>query len=124
MVAGNPIIDIKAGGSDIYDDIIKALDKNGDLTEKQFRRLVLLTLVDLGRGRRDAKICREGIEQVNKRIDVIEKYTLLLWMGRHPKGTAIVLFLLGLFVFGVVSHLELWGWIQQLIEQILGVPLP
>lgn len=124
MVAINPDVETGSGGLDIYDDIIKALEENGELDGKQFRRLVLFALVDLGRGRRDSRACRDGIAQVNKRIDKLEKYSILLLAHRHPKISISIGAVMGLFVIAVVSHLELWFWLKEVIEGWLEVPIP
>ena len=122
MVASSPGID--AGGPDIYDDIIEALRDNGDLTPKQFRRLVLLTLVDLGRGRRDAKLCKESIDRVDKKVEKLEKYTILLIAHNHPKAATTIGAITALFVITVISRLGLWVWIKEVIEGLLEDPLP
>lgn len=103
-------------GSDIYDDIIKALKDNGELDDRAFRRLVLFALVDLGKGRRDIKQCRDAIARGNERIKKVEKYTILLTAHKHPKTTAVILAVVVLFVATVISRLELWAWISVLLE--------
>ena len=123
MVAINPVIE-GVGGPDIYDEIIKVLKDNGELSPKEFRRLVLFTLVDLGLGRKDAKICKESIAKVDKRVEKLEKHSLLLIASNHPKAAAATGAIGALFVVAVISHLDLWIWIKDLIEGLLEVPLP
>jgi len=121
MVAINPA---EQPGVDIYDKIIEALEKNGDLTAKEFRRMVLFALADLGKGRRDAKYCREQLDVVNKKMDVLEKNSLILIAKKHSKATATILIFLVLFVISVIAHLNLWTWIGIIIKELTGVPLP
>lgn len=102
-----------SGGPDIYDDIIKELHSDAELDDDTFRRYVLLVLVDLGRSRKQ-------IAEIKKKVDLLERNSLLLQCKRHPKITIPVLTFLAVFVFTVIVHLELWAWIFNLI----GVPLP
>jgi hypothetical protein len=120
MVANNPA----AGGPDIYEKIIEALEKNGDLTAREFRRMVLFALVDLGKGRRDSRYCREQMDEMGEKLDELEKNSLILIAKKHSKITAAVLAVLGLFFVSVISRLELWGWIGEFIKELTGVGLP
>ncbi len=121
MVATYPS---QPGGVDIYDQIIKALEENGDLEDAAFRQFVLFALVDLGKGRRDSKICKEAIAQVDKKVTKLEKYTILLIAHKHPKASIAIGIGFGAFVITVISRLDLWIWIRLLIEGWLEVPLP
>jgi hypothetical protein len=112
------------GGVDIYDQIIKALEDNGDLDDATFRKFVLFALVDLGKGRRDSRICKESIAAVDKKVTKLEKYSILLLAHDHPKASIAVGFVVAAFVITVISRLELWIWIGQVIEGWLEVPLP
>lgn len=123
MVAINPSVD-ESGGRDIYDDIIKALKDNGELDDKTFRRLVLFALVDLGRGRRDSKICRESIAKVDTRVKRLEKQSVVGMAHKHPKAATTIGVIMALFVVAVISRLDLWIWIGSLVEGLLEVPLP
>lgn len=121
MVAMNPT---QPGGPEIYDKIIEALEKNGDLSAKEFRRMVLLALADLGRGRRDARYCREQLDIVNKRMDKLEANSLIILAKKHTKITAMVGGITVLFFVSVISHLELWIWFANVFKELTGVPLP
>ena len=101
------------GGADIYDDIIKTLEDDGELDDKTFRRLVLFALVDLGRGRKDIKVIKEKVEE-------LEENSLYLIAKKHPKISLGLLGFLVVFVISVIAHLELWGWLAELA----GIPLP
>lgn len=120
MVATNPT----SGGPDIYEKILEALEKNGDLTAKEFRRMVLFALADLGKGRRDSKYCREQINEMQVKLDDLEKNSLLMVAKKHSKITAGVIVVFGLFFVSVISHLEMWDWIGQIIKELTGVGLP
>ena len=112
------------GGVDIYDQIIKALEENGDLDDASFRKFVLFALVDLGMGRRDSRICKESIAAVDKKVTKLEKYSILLLAYDHPKAAIAIGMVFVLFTVTVISRLELWVWIRQVIEGLLEVPLP
>lgn len=112
------------GGVDIYQQIIKALEDNGDLDDASFRKFVLFALVDLGQGRRDARICKESIAKVDERVEKLEKQSIIGMAHKHPKAAAAIGMILVLFVVAVISRLDLWIWIRLLIEGWLEVPLP
>ena len=126
MIAQNPPIDRTSlmGGSELADKIIETLESNGDLDQDEVNRLVLLTLVDLVGGRRDARICRQQIGKANERIHKLEKYNILMLAHKHPKAAFIFVALGILFVVSVIAHLELWGWIGDIIKELTGVSLP
>ena len=104
---------LKSGGADIYDDIIKTLEENGELDDKTFRRLVLYALIDLGRGRKD-------IKEIKKKVEDLKENSLLLIAKKHPKASIGVITFLAIFVISVIARLELWPWLAELI----GIPLP
>lgn len=114
----------KPGGVDIYQQILKALEENGDLDDATFRKFVLFALVDLGHGRRDSKICKEAIARVDERVKKLEKQSVIGLAHKHPKAAIAIGVVLVLFVVAVISHLDLWIWIRQVIEGWLEVPLP
>jgi hypothetical protein len=126
MIAQNPPIDRTSlmGGSDLVEKIVDTLESNGDLDQDEVNRLVLLTLVDLVGGRRDARICRQEIGKANERIDKLEKNNILMLAHKHPKAAFVVVATGILFVVSVIAHLELWGWIADIIKELTGVPLP
>lgn len=112
------------GGSEIREKIIRTLEDNGDLGTSEFRRLVLFALVDLSQGAENARICRREIEGVNKRVDKLENYNILLIASKHPKATVVIGAIIGLFTITIIAQLELWGWILEVINEYTGVPLP
>ncbi len=112
-MSSNPQRTTAAAGSDIYDDIIKALRENGDMPAKDFRRYVLLVLVDLGRGRKQ-------MTAINKKLDCLERNSLLLQAKKHLWITLPVLGFLGVFIISVIARLALWGWVFDTI----GAPIP
>ena len=125
MVAQYPSIeDLKMGGSAIREKIIETLESNGDLTTSDWRRLVLLALVDLSQGAENARICRDEIKKANERIDKLETYNLLMLAHKHPKWSIVFGAIAIFFVVSVISHLEMWGWIADLIDEYIGVPIP
>ena len=102
-----------AGAPDIYDDILETLKKNGDIDVKHYRRLVLYTLVDLGRERKD-------IAEMSKKISNLERNCIVLIAKKHPKVTTTILGIFSLFVIAVIIRMDLWIWIADKI----GLPLP
>jgi hypothetical protein len=111
-------------GGDIYDDIIKALDDNGELDDTSFRRLVLFALVDLGKGREEIRHVAKDIKKVDERVKTLEKFTILIIASKHPKITCTIIAIVGLFTLLVISRLELWVWISEVLSGLTGVPLP
>jgi hypothetical protein len=101
------------GGPDIYDDILKELQENGDVPEKTFRRYVLLMLVDLGRGRKD-------VDTIKEQVEILKRNSLLLQMKKHPKITIPAVGAFIILIIFVIAHLGLWTWVADLI----GVPIP
>lgn len=125
MVAQNPATGtLMMGGQDIYDKIIETLESNGDLEQEEVNRMVLFALVDLGNGRKDAQKCREGIDKLDKRLTKLEKFSFLMMAKNHPKAAVVITSIVVIFMIAVVTHLGLWVWIGQVIEEFLGVPLP
>lgn len=126
MIAQSPPIKRTSlmGGSEIIEKIIETLDSNGDLNQDEVNRLVLLTLVDLVGGRQDARICRQQIGKANERIDKLEKFNILMLAHRYPKAAFVIAALGILFIVSFIAHLELWGWIGDIIKELTGVPLP
>lgn len=121
MVATSPE---QQPGAEIYDKILEALEKNGDLTAREFRRMVLFALADLGKGRRDSKYCREQINEMQEKLDDLEKNSILMVAKKHSKITAAIAVVFGLFFVSVISHLEMWSWIGDILEELTGVGLP
>jgi hypothetical protein len=100
-------------GRDIYDDILEQLQDNGDIDSPTFRRSVLLVLVDLGRG-------RQQMDVIEKKIDCLERNSLMLQAKKHLWITLPVLGFLAVFIISVIARLALWGWVFDTI----GAPIP
>lgn len=103
-----------SGGSDIYDDIIKTLKQNGEaIDDDQFRRLALFAFVDLGIG-------RKKLDAIEKKVDILERNSIVLIAKKYPKSTGAILLFAVAFVISVISHLELW----RSLFGMLGIELP
>ena len=119
MVAESP--DIQGpGGRDIYDKIIEALDANGEMDDKTFRRLVLFALVDLGNGRRDNEHRKRGIIKIDERVKKLESQSILGLAHKHPKTAFVIGAFVFVFVISVIAYMDLW----ILLAEWLEVPLP
>lgn len=102
-------------GGDIYDNIVEALEANGNLDQRTYRRLMLLALVDLGRTQ---QACKLGLAEMNVKVKLIEENSIMLWARRNPKISvpAIVIFIV--LTIYIVAHLGLFNWILE----YLGLP--
>lgn len=120
MVVKNKV----AGEPQIYNKILDALEGNGELDQDEVNRLVLFALYDLGNGREDAKVCRESIQAVDKRVKKIERYSILFIASKHPKAAIAIGLVFVVFTAIVVGHLQLWDWALAVINEYTGVPLP
>ena len=100
------------GGGRIYKKILATLEHNGDIDDQEFRRMVFFALVDLGGA-------KEQIAEVNKKLDELERNSVLLIARKHPKISFVVAVFVIVFVVSVIARLELWPWFFELI----GVPL-
>ena len=100
-------------GGNIYDDIVKTLEINGEMEDEQYRRLVLFALVDLGRS-------RKTLNEIKKKVERLERNSILLIAKKHPKASIGILTFMAAFTVATIAHMELWHWLFELI----GVPIP
>jgi hypothetical protein len=117
QAANNPGIAQMTGGPNIFDDVLKALDKNGDLPETEWKRAQVLLFAELGRR-------TKPISEIKKKVDKIESHSILLMARNHPKSAISVIAIIAIFTIAIISHLELWIWFGQVFTDITGISLP
>ena len=100
-------------GGSIYEDIVKTLETNGEMEDEQYRRLVLFALVDLGRS-------RKTIDEIKKKVEKLERNSILLIAKRYPKASIAILSFSTVLMVVVIAQLGLWHWLFDLI----GIPIP
>ena len=101
------------GGSNIYDDIIKMLEENGEMKDSQFRRLVLIALVDYGR-----RI--KTVEEIKKKVELLERNSILIIAKKYPKAAISIISVVVFLAAAIIGHLELWKWILMVFK----IPIP
>lgn len=105
------------GGSDIINEIIGKLDKNGDLNEDERDHYIVLLLIALVRR-------TEPISEIKDRIEELEDNSIVLIAKKHPKISLPFLAFCGIIVASMIARLEMWGWIGAWIAKLIGLPIP
>ena len=101
------------GDTDINEKILEALESNGTLDSKGYRRLVLLSLYNIGGIMSQCKI---GLTDIQKRVENLEENSIMLTAKRHSKISWTIGIGFAVLIIATILHLGLDGWLFELFN--------
>lgn len=94
----------------IYDDLTDEMESNGEMDQDTKDRYTLLMFKQIGRD-------ISKLTTMNKRIEKLERYSIILFCQRHPKAAAIIAVLIL-----VIINSWLVKDFRKFFLQMLGLP--
>ena len=76
-----------ANGSGIIENVKALLKEERSISTKTALNLTLELLLELHKA---VKSAEDQMVTINKRLEVVERNSIMLWMGRHPKLTVFI----------------------------------
>lgn len=75
----------------IVDQISAILEENGTVTEKTRNRLLLMAVREILEKVEQIDSLDASSKAQDKRIEVLERKSIILWAEKHPKAAAVIL---------------------------------
>jgi hypothetical protein len=101
-----------ANGTDIIENVKALLKEERSISTKTALNLTLSLLLELHKAVKEAEV---QMTSVNKRVEILERNSIMLWISRHPK---LAVFIVTLFIV-ITTLVDL----RVLVSKSLGLGL-
>jgi hypothetical protein len=101
-----------ANGIDIIENVKALLKEERSISTKTALNLTLSLLLELHKAVKEAEV---QMTTVNKRVEILERNSIMLWISRHPK---LAVFIVTLFIV-ITTLVDL----RVLVSRSLGLGL-